>query len=1291
MKFSLFSVLALCSLSVAAAVPEMPSSCLPDSAAVIAAAKRATPALFPDADSVVVEDRQHTRYEPDGSDVTWDDEWVKVLTEKGRRSLASVSFDYTERYGDAGILCVEVVGTNGVVRTIDFNQTLKVSTDNSSMSANIYDPLDKIVSCSVPGLAVGEIRHVRLFRRTRKARMRNTWADMNLLESTRPILATTITVDQPAERPVLHAVVRNPHGATVTRAPDRALGGGRTLLSWTAKNVPQAFVEPRMPSFSRCVQGLRLTTVKDWPTVSRWYWDMCAGHLAKTTPAMTNQVQALVKPGMTEEAKIRALYKFVSQEVRYMGLTLEGDAPGYEPHDVNITFDNRYGVCRDKAALLAALLRIAGLKAFPVLIHAGAKMDPEVATPFFNHAIVGVERPDLPEGYLLMDPTDENSKDLCPAYLSDKSFLVARPEGEKLLTSPVAPYTANLMKVASEGTVDAEGTLLLTTRYAFGGINDTAIRHALVRKTPDERRRWFEGLMRGLGAGAELLSVEVTPEDLRDTETPLAAKTITRFPEFILRGKTSDTFSLPFVSGILNVANSQLGENTSLAKRRFPLELSYTAGTEETLRIVLGDAVGKVKALPKALEAKAGGTAAAPKFSVTRTVACREGVLTAERKVTLAGIDFTVPEYQDLRLARELAETSERETPQFAARTDNDANIHMKRTEMIVHFTSPHAWVQTNIVEQQVLTYQGKKSASELKYNYSPATRAIEIVSATVSNRTGKVFAVTPKEINELDCNWASAAARYPASKILVANLPGVEIGSVIRTVVARTVTNAPTAYSFTETFGARYPIDFERYEFHVPNGMRFASPKTSRSFYAAPNHFARVTTNGAERVFVWSMKRPAREPNEGMLPPGARWRPSFSISAADWASHGKRLVTALAAARAAGSDAVRRQTAELIKDCATPEARLRAIRRFLAHRLRVAGPGLFELPFEQAFTAPDRVLKEGYGSDADRMNLAYAMHEAAGFDCSFVLAANDAHGFRKVEATCRALPHLGSFGDLLLRAEWNTSWVPFLGETKTFWYGGENEYTPLTATSWCGSSFYEPARDTFGRISSAQADRPRTVGYYELNVRENGAVDFTVTNATYGAAVGTLRKQYSELLPELRARFYRRLLGNLAQNASSTRELETDVTGYPFTMSFAAYAEGYAVVKGDTISLELPAFSGQLFNMGGSGRRVAPIALGGKDVDEDVFDVVFPKGYTEIERLPPAFTIANPTKPADVWLVNTVTHRVVDGTLRVTVKRRAQRSTATQLGPDFHPYLKDWNKRAAALEARTITVRRSK
>ncbi|MGN0847771.1 MAG: DUF3857 domain-containing protein [Kiritimatiellia bacterium] len=1009
---------------------------------------------------------------------------------------------------------------------------------------------------------------------------------------------------------------------------------------------------------------------------------------------MTNAVDELVRECPDEPAKIRALFKFVSQEVRYMGLTLEDDAPGYEPHDVAITFDNRYGVCRDKAALLAALLRIAGMKAYPVLIHAGAKMDAEVPTPFFNHAIVGVEcspRSATDAPYLLMDPTDESTKDLLPAYLSDKSYLVARPEGEALLTSPVVPAAANTLRVGTEGTLDANGDALLTTSFVFNGINDTAVRHVFLKKTPEQRRRWFEDVWRDSAAGAELLSMEIQPLDLRDTDAKLMVKTVARLPELLRRGRTRDELKLPFATRALSVVNGILDENTLLERRRFPLTLPCTAGTEETIRLTLGDSVGAVLSLP------ADARVSSPAYSFTRAVACSNGVLTARRALCVDNVNFDVPAYDALRNARKEVETAERESPLFSAQRNVDANTRIREHSTVMHFTSPTAWVATNVVEKEVLTYRGKQTTSELKFPYAPSTRHIELVSATVSNSNGRVFSITPKEINLMDCDWAASVPRYPASKILVANLPGVEIGSVVRYVVARTVTNAPVAHTLCHPFGAYDPVDRERMEIHVPAALDFRF-----SADHIPARTASVTTNAGERVYVWEMRNPPREPEESSLPPVVLWRPCLTTSLVDWRSFAASLVGALAAARGEGTpwvpwsgDATRAAVARvrgraLTARCPTAAARITAIRTFL-RRLGVAGPGLFELPFDQAFTAPDRVLAEGYASRADWMNLLRVMLEAAGFDCSFALVANDAQGFPGTEAAWRAVPRPALFNSLVIRAVWREGLLPGLRRETEFWLSAENEYTPPEASARFGDSYFDPQRCVFGRIAASDPQwESREENVCRMEVRVNGAVDFDITNWTFGASVGGLRKRFAELLPEARSRFHQKVLGALAQNATATGELETDTEGYPFTLSYRAYAEGYAVARADGLTVKIPDFVGKVFGVGGERRR-APIAVTGKNEVVDTYEVVFPEGYTEIEHLPESFEIRNPLDADDVWLRHDVSSRVVEGRLHVTVRRRVCRARATLLGADYHPLLHDWNRRAASAAARTLSVRRTK
>ena len=1255
-------------------IPDMPAAYRADPAVAIASAAMATPERFPDADTVMVDDRLHTAYAPDGSDCTWDDEWVKILTEKGRRSYATLSVSFNARYGDAAILCVEIVGTNGQVRAVDFARLQKTATDNSGMSSNIVDPLNRRMTCAVPGLSVGEIRHVRYARRTRKPRMKGTWADYNMLEYTAPILSTVVTVDQPDANPVRHAILRHQYSNTVVRAANEPLGNGRTLLRWTARDVPQAFAEPNMPPLSRCVQGVWLSTAEDWPAVSRWYWNLCEPHIAATTPAMTNLVRDLTKDCATRDAKVRALYKFVSQEIRYMGLTLEDDAPGYEPHDVNITFDNRYGVCRDKAALLVALFRIAGIPAFPVLIHAGAKMDPDVPIPYFNHAIVAVGE----ESYTLMDPTDESSRDLLPSYLSDKSYLAATPRGDILRTSPVKPVSENRLRVDSTGTISPDGAILLTSKFSFDGINDTAIRHALLKRTPEERRRAFESFIRSVAPGTELLSLDLRPTDLRDTDSHLTATTVARLPEAVLRGETRDSLSLPFITQGLSVANALLDENTSLEQRRFPLVLSSTAGTVEALSLTLGEeTLGNVASLPVSCV-----VTNAPGYLFARTTTVTNGVLRAVRTEEVRDINFEVSAYDALRNARKEKETAERAQPLFAARTDDNAHVKIRESRTVIHFTSPTSWISTNTVEKEILTYRGKKSNAEMKITYAPCTRKVEIVSATVSNANGKVFAVTSKEINEMDCGWAAGAPRYPSSKILVANLPGVEIGSVIRTVVVRTVTNSPTAYASLITFGGMEPYDLESFEYHVPPSMR-ATFKVHEDFKDLNGlevfkdiNDLKVFKDLEAGVYRWEWTKPPRVPDEPSQPPLARWRPSVTVSAADWKAQGTAILSALAQARAPGSDAARRKGHEL--------AGITAIRTFLAHNLRITGPGLFELPFDRAFSSPDRALADGYASGADRMNLLFSMLEGAGFRCEFVFAADTVHGFTLTEAERRRVPRPTSFDALVIRATDR--------DGRVFWVAGENEYTPPETTSREGDDIYDPARDTFGTVA-VPLDSPwrgHADSRCRITVRENGSADFDITNLSYGAGVGSFRKRFEEMLPELRSRFFQQLVGNLSENATATSALTTDTKGYPASLSFSAYVADFAVIQGDALTITIPDFSSNLFSVGGPLRR-SPLAVAGKSEELDTYEIVLPEGYTEIEHLPETLLLSNPMRPAEAWLTHDVTHRIVDGRLRVTVRRRVRREHATQLPADYFPFLRDWNRRASSRACRTLTVRKAR
>lgn len=1200
---------------------------------------------YPDADAVVVDERDTVKYNPDGTYVETSESWTKILTEKGRREESTYTLSYSKRYGTAEILSVGAIGTNGVERAIDVSATTSESTDNDSMSANIYDPLDRKIVCSVPGLQVGETLHVKARRTATKPRCEGVWSSLRIFEWSNPIVRQSLEIVAPAERPIKKFAIRRPLGNVASS--QRPGPDGSTIHTFVCTNSPQAFPEPDMPALYTQIQHLVVSTAEDWPEISRWYWNLSVPHLAKTNAAMAEKVQELTADAKDRDAAMRAIFRFVSQEIRYMGLTMEDTSPGYAPHDIDVTFNNRYGVCRDKAGLLVAMLRMAGFQAFPVLINVGPKQDPVVPKPFFNHAIVAVEDAALaPAGsspYVLMDPTNENAKDLFPAYESDKSYLVARPEGDALRTAPTPSPDHNALRAASRATLESDGSLFLESDIRFGGINDTIYRGSFVKMKADDRVKFFERIVKSVAPGAELARCEVEPRDMRDTETPVRVSLAARFPEMVLRGETRDELALPFLSKALGAANFLLSGSTSLERRRFDLEVSSTAAVEETLDVVFGTSLGKPLSLPAPLAIRGG-------YEFDRSFEVKDGRLRAIRRAAVAKTTFTPEEYAALREDIKRVEAAERMRPVFARDPLAEADVNWIEESSEVDVHSDRAWTATNRVVQEILTYKGKKSSAELKFFYNPCVEKLDLVSAVVSNKDGSVAVVTPKEMNVMDCGWAAAAPRYPASKLLVVNLPSVEIGSVIAYSVAHAVTNAPASY-YAE-FG---------FDSHEPLGRRFV----------------RVNDRAHE------VRNPVRIPNEPGQPAATLWRSRLIVSSNDFAAAARVLRKADETAR------IKRRELSLLGCDGRPD--VLAVRNWMARHVRIVGPSLWELPVDRQLTDPAVVLRERYATRLDYVRTMTALLRAAGYKANVVFAANDATDPQSLRARrIFEKPNVRAFALPLCRVTVREGgFLGFFGDERTYYVGTENEYAPLGVCGLDGATVFFPDSVSFGLVSVPSVEYKDSVSSTtEIDVRENGGVDVTVASAVCGAGVGGFRKRYEEILPEDRSRLYQSILGGVAQAATATSDLETDTKGYPATSRFSCFVPDYATVSDGAMTLELPPLVSPIPTFVGKARKT-PFAVGACTAQSETVTVRFPEGYTKAEHLPESFSFPSPEDPAKEWLVSRVSTRVVDGRLEVSLVRTIRPRVYSWHQPDVIELVNDRSRIAVSRANRTLVVRK--
>ena len=371
----------------------------------------------------------------------------------------------------------------------------------------------------------------------------------------------------------------------------------------------------------------------------------------------------------------------------------------------------------------------------------------------------------------------------------------------------------------------------------------------------------------------------------------------------------------------------------------------------------------------------------------------------------------------------------------------------------------------------------------------------------------------------------------------------------------------------------------------------------------------------------------------------------------------------------------------------------LRSVRNWMAQYVKIAGPGLYELPLGLQLTDPEVVLKERYATRLDYIRTLCALLRGAGYEADVVFAANDADEPEVIRNRIKyEKPNVRAFASALCRVRVHKGgFLGWGGETKEYFIGTENQYAPIGPTVFDGCDYFDPADGTFGVVTvpdSSFADHEEERSEYVI--RENGSVDLTVENLMCGTGVGAFRKTYSEILPEDRSRRYQAILGAVAQAATATRELETDVESYPAKRRFSCFIPDYAIVQGDAITIQIPPLVSSIPSLIGAVRQT-PFAISAANSEAETVTIRFPEGYTEIENLPKPFVLANPLNPSEIWIESEVSSSIQDNILTVVLSRKSNKHIYSFYNASFYELIKDWSRLASSRASRTVVVRRTK
>jgi hypothetical protein len=1188
-----------------------PNWSLVDAPKILAAASNITLASYPDCDDATVEKKMMRVFRGDGTGECQDETYTKVLTEKGRRNNRTLSLEFMLPYSTVQVVHLEIIKPGGHTVPVDVAANSKETINESQMQANIYDPNDKILEVNIPGVEVGDLIHSVTRQNMERSIIPGQYAEETVLEAPSYILHTSYEVHAPPDRPLARVALRDELPGTVSYSKVAAPDGG-VIHHWEVHDVPRMFDEPAMPPYEMVLQRLFVSTLPDWQAVSKWYWNLSKPHLDATTPEMKQKVDSLTAGAATETDRIKSVFYFVSKKIRYMGLTPEKDRPGFEPHDVEITFGKKYGVCRDKAALLVSMLREAGLNAYPVLISVGVKRDPEVPDPDFNHAIVGVQ---LKQGdYLLMDPTDENTRALLPTGDCDQSFLVCRPEGEGLKISPVQPPEDHLMRVVTAGTLTPEGLLEAKSDLYFDGVNDDAYRNAFAHMKEDDRRRFFERNLKRSMPGARLRSLTLTPEDMLDMSSALHAALEFSVDGMTATGHGDAIVNLPWIGKDFGIINFILN-NAGLDKRKYPMQTFVACGLLESISLKLAGGFGQAVSLPSYTPIDD------PSLSFQEHVTDRDGVLSGSRELILKVVEFPPTQYATLKQTLKSLEYDQRKAPILACfnsaaaapapagggtlpPVESNAQILESRKELAV--TDAHSSTYKVNYSKRILTYAGKKRESEVKVSYNPACQTARLTRGVVTSKTGQRQEIAAGETNVMDAGWNASAKRYTGEKILVANLPGVEIGSTIEVALEITTTNLPFVSGF-ESFQLPDALDSKTFTLTAPAGLPM------HRLVSGPAGLVKEepSEQGGRQTFHWQVEHVKALPEEPQLPPEWAYNSGVSFFAGDMSSYLKELHDTLLHRSAQRAKAAV-QAAQLSAQAHNKLETLTAVRDFVAKTIRLAGPSFTELPLSE-LSAADTTLADGYGHAADRAILLHAMLSAAGFQPEFVLAS-DLPPIAGITNVALAFPLPRSFDHPLVR-------VTVDGET--YYLNDTDQYAKLGSTGHDGRLGLALASQASEVIHAVPGCGDKLETVYALAPDNTGRTRVSVTRRYYGAEYNGKNRYFSELPPEERRRYFQEIVSGLAQGARAVGDLTTRFDTYPGLEQFTADVDNYSVLDGNYFYFDLP-FTPSLLPVGAD-RRALPLLVSRRSDETVRTEIELPPGFRRVVMAPGSETLDAP------------------------------------------------------------------
>ena len=571
---------------------------------------------------------------------------VRVQNNSGALAHRVLIYDYDPLTASARFEKVTVYGNDGSVREVDTATTC----DYAAPARAIYWGARQIM-IEIGALQPGDIIDYKIAKKGFTYAllanlpvedderfvppMRGEFYDIVPFWVDYPTVKKVYSVSVPENKPVQYEFYQGECRSSVRKID------GRKLFTFSISMTKPFAGERNMVALYDVAPKLMLSSTDKWQDKSLWFHNVNEDYGSfEPLPEAQKKVDELLKGVKDNMEKISILTHWVADNMRYSGIPM-GKGEGYTLHNTKMNFTDRCGVCKDKAAMLISMLRMAGFEAYPAMTMAGSRIE-TIPADHFNHCVVVVK---LEDGtYMPLDPTWVPFKrELWSSAEQQQNYLPGIPEGSDLCLTPVSDPMNHYLKINAKTTLAADGSLSGEFTVNAEGQSDGSVRAPFLQGYADRIYRSLETQLFAVAPQAVLESYQCK-EPKNYQNAPISLKIKFSIPSYATVGEGVIMCKPLVLTDIYSSVCSFLHIDTSIKERKYAFKDGCSRYVEMTEKMTLP--AGYIM-LQKETNFSTDGNIAKASGSLVQ----KGNKICVERKISLGKRVYEASEWEEFRTA----------------------------------------------------------------------------------------------------------------------------------------------------------------------------------------------------------------------------------------------------------------------------------------------------------------------------------------------------------------------------------------------------------------------------------------------------------------------------------------------------------------------------------------------------------------------------------------------------------------------------------------------------------------